>query len=222
MSFNDFHKTVHSSDRALLFSITMGATVWRYTSKGFNIEVTVESGSFLYSDYPGIQVSEFNNSGDSERNEVTLTLDTTAPICAHLLQYIPTQEIYLQVFSIELNDPDGEVINEWRGVYSRYEANYPEMGLVFAPFDMQMGREVLSTCFGLDCQWVQYDANCGLSPLAFDINGTLISRTNFDLTTNLNFTSISANHFLGGYIEINGLYGSERAWIRQVISSNVV
>ena len=216
--FNDKHKTVSESNEVRLYEIVFGTVTYRYTSA----EQTIEVAGNIYESLPGIENTGFNNTGDSQRNELTITVDFTTPIFTYLIEFIPTFEITCRILSIERDDPDMQVIHEWSGIYNRYEANHPRMDLIFAPFDRDLNRDALVTSYGVTCQWTQYDDNCGLNFNAFGLDGTVTAINGLLVTTNLTLNTPTADHFLGGFVQISGAFGLERAWIIAQSGANIV
>lgn len=218
MSYNQFHKTVASSNQVHLYEITIGSETTYYTSA----ELSIVIGGNTYVPLPGLASTEVNNTGEAQRNEVTINLPLDVRIAVYLIQFIPTTEITLAIYSLERDDPDEELIHEWSGVYVRYEANNPIFKMTFAPFDRELARDALSTSFGVDCQWTQYDLNCGLNPINFRQVGSVVSKNGLSIETDLTLNTPSDTHYLGGYIEVTGTYGEERAWIIAQSGANTV
>lgn len=209
MTLNAYHKTVYNSQPVMLYEITMGDTTWRHTGA----EVDLVVGAQTYTNYPGIGHSEVSNSGEAARNEVTIHLDSLHPLAQYLLAYVPTQEVFVTVSLLERADPDAQLVHEWSGVYLRHKFRAPEFSLICEPVDYEVNREAMQPSFAPDCQWTQYDSNCGLSSATFQEAGTVQSFTGLDVTTTADLTSIAADHFQGGFVEIAGAYGKERGLI---------
>ena len=209
MSFNDLHKTIEDSNRVQLYEISRSGFIVRYTSAEQNIIV----GGQTYAAFPGLSSTEVNNTGEDQRNQVTIELTTDEEIAQDLIRFIPSVEITLAIFSLERDDPEQQLIHEWSGIYVSYEANYPRMRLTFSPFDRELARDALSASFGVNCQWTQYDNNCGLSPLSFQESGNITAVNGTVIETDLNLISTSDEHFVAGFIQVGGEFGPERAWI---------
>ena len=209
MSFNDYHKTVDDSSESYIFQISIGNSTFLYTSSEMNIVV----GGNMYLSRSGLKSTELSNSGESERNNVNIELPIDDDIAQYLLRFIPSNEITLRISSIEIADPDREVIHQWTGIYVSYEANYPIFRMTFATFDQELSKDALATSFGVNCNWSQYDDNCKLNPNAHAATGTITAVTGLLIDSDFINDSITEEHYIGGYIELDGRFGAERAWI---------
>lgn len=209
MTLNAYHKTIDSSQPVMLYEITLGSTIWRHSGAEGDFTVAGQ----VYTFYAGIGHSEVYNSGEAARNEVTLSLDTNHPLAQYLLAYVPTAEIFVTISLFERADPDAELVHEWSGVYLRYSLKAPGFDLICAPVDYEINSEAMQPSFAPDCQWTQYDGVCGLSSATFQEVGTVQSFTGLDITTTANLTAIAGDHFQGGFVDIAGAHGRERAFI---------
>jgi hypothetical protein len=216
--FNDLHKSNQDSNRVILYDLSLGGTTWNYTSS--NMNVVVSGVTYLHA--PGIDNSEIHSSGDEQRNEVKLMLSSDLPLPIHVMKYIPSQEILLVIKSIEVDDPDSQVIEEWSGRYLEYEVNYPKFSMTFAPIERDMMREVLSPSYGIDCQLSQYDQVCGLAYTSFGVSAEITAVDGLQITVDINLSLPAVDHFVGGFVVASGLYGSEFSFILDTPSSSVI
>lgn len=217
--FVDFHETVQDSQPVSLYEFTIGGTIIRHTSA----ENTITVGGNDYTAFPGIQHTKVNNSGEASKNKVTITVTRDFELATWLLTYIPTTDIFLTIYSYERNDTtDNQLIHEFSGIYLRYISRYPSFKLEFAPLDYDSNKQIMRYSFAPICQHTQYDDFCGLNQNLFSLSGSITTVTGEQISTDQNLTSISVDHFVGGYIQLTGQYGLERAWIVSQIGANDV
>jgi len=208
--FNDTHKSTEDSNHAQIFTVTVGTVLYRYTSAESDLLV----GGNVYASYSGLESTALVSSGESQKNEVEISLDIEDELARYLMAYVPSVEIRILIESIERDDPGLERAHEWSGVYLRYEANHPEFKIVCVPLDTELERDALSTSFGIGCQWTQYDAStCGLAAEDFDIDVNISGIDGLTLTMDAVLDSIAGDHYLGGRLDIEGPYGTEYLWI---------
>lgn len=219
MSFDIFHESAYGSQPVALYTFTIGSEVIRHTSAETNITV----GGNLYTPFAGIKHTDIRNSGENAKNKVTVTVTRTFSLATWLLSYVPTTEIFLTIHAYERGDTvDEELNHEFSGVYLRYISEFPEFKLEFAPLDYDSTKEVMKYSFGPICQHTQYDDYCGLSAATFQATGTVTAVSANSITTSITLNTPTATHYVGGYIEMTGVYGFERAWITEQSGANTV
>jgi len=214
--YDDLHKTVQDSQPVTLYEFSIGGTTIRHTSA----ETVVAVGSFDYTPFPGISHTKVTNSGESAKNKVMVSTTRDFELASWLLKYIPTSDIFVSIYSKERNDPDGELIHEFSGVYLRYISKYPSFKLEFAPLDYDAAKQIMRYTFSPICQHTQYDDFCTLDQNLFVTTGSILTITDGVIVVDTVLTSISADHFVGGYIELAGKYGQERGWILAQIGAD--
>jgi len=217
MAFNDNHKSVSDSEPVFLYSITVGTVTYRHTAA----ELPITVGAQTWAVHQGIIHSEVSDTGDAAANEVTISLGHTHPVAVYLSSFIPTEEINVKIFLLERGDSAEEMPLFWSGVFTNYRQHFPTFDLICAPADYENNKQAMSPVWGPDCQWTQYDGNCQLNPGAFVESGTVVSTSGLTINTTADLTAIGAKHFQGGYVEISGAFGSERAWILLQTGNNV-
>lgn len=217
MTFNSKHKTISDSEPVFLYSITIGTTTYRHTAAELPITVDAQT----WGTHPGIIHSRVMDSGDAAANEVTISMGSTHPIAVYLSTYVPAHEITAEIYMLEREDAGAELILVWSGIFTKYKQRFPNFDLICEPGDYETRKQAMVPVWGPDCQWSQYDINCGLNPLSFVKSGTVLSFSGLTINTDASLTEVSATHFQGGYVEIDGEFGKERAWIISQSGSNV-
>ncbi|MEZ0155266.1 MAG: phage BR0599 family protein [Candidatus Reddybacter sp.] len=209
MAFNDKHKSLYLGEPVFLYDITMGSVTHRHTAA----ELPITVGATTWATHPGIIHSDVSDAGDQAAKEVTIALGATHPVAVYLSAYIPTIEITVKIYLLERGDVAEEMPLYWSGTFTRYRQHAPSFDLICEPADYEHGKEAMAPNYGPDCQWSQYDPNCQLAPGAFVEAGAVLSVSDLTINTDASLTAVAADHFQGGYIEITGDYGLERAWI---------
>lgn len=209
MSYNDFEKTPHSGEPAQLYEIKIGSTTYRHTSA----ELVLLPGGITYTP-ERISDSGIGQSGEEAANEVTITINHDHPVAKYLLEFIPTIEIAVKILDFQRPDTDEQVLPAWSGVVINWALRNEDFELVCKPDDYEIGdKAALAPSFGPDCQWTQYDGNCGLLTSGFMRSGTVLSVNGLVITTSANLSAEDPEHYRGGMVMINGEFGVERAWI---------
>lgn len=216
--FEDFHETVEDSQPVNLYQFTIGGTVIRHTSA----EKTISVSGIDYTPFPGIAHSKVSNSGEAAKNKVTISVTRDFQIATWLLAYIPTTDIFVTIYSYERADTDDQLIHEFSGIYLRYISRYPSFKLEFAPLDYDSNKQVMRYSFAPICQHTQYDDFCTLDQNLFVTSGLITAVNGETISTDQTLTGVSADHFVGGYIEVSGEFGQERAWITAQSGANDV
>ncbi len=207
--FETLHTSVEDSRPVTLYKITHGSKISRYTSAETDIVVN----SDVYAATLGIKHTKISNSGEANKNKVTVEVTRDFEMASWLMAYVPTTEILLSIYSFERDDISGGLIHEFTGVYLMYTSKYPAFKMEFAPLDYDSNKQVMRYSFSPICQHTQYDDYCSLDQNAFLKLGTVTDVTGDVITTDQTLTAISADHYVGGYVELSGVYGLERAWI---------
>lgn len=215
MAFNTNHKSISDSEPVFLYSITIGPKTYYHTAA----ELPITVGAITWEVLPGIIHSDVSDTGDAGANEVTISVGHTHPIAVYLSQYVPAHEITVVIQMLERGDT--ELALFWSGVFISYKKQFPAFDLICAPSDYEVAKPAMAPDFGPDCQWTQYDINCQLNPGSFIASGEVLSISGLTINTDANLTAVAADHFQGGYIEITGEFGQERAWILSQSGNNV-
>ena len=217
MPFATAHESEEDSLPVYLYTFTIGSTVYRYTSGARNYT----SATLSYEPLAGITHTDVQNSGEEAKNSCTVIIDYDNPISRWLRQYVPTTQITLEIQLYELG-VDSEAF-EFKGIYLSYLTKYPEFKMIFAPLDYTIAQGALQKSFGLNCQHTQYDAHCGLAPADFKFYGSISSYnsgTNIIGLGAVDLTTVAVDYYVGGFVELDGVYGAERAWVvSQTINS---
>ena len=218
MAFNDNHKSSYFGEPVFLYDITMGPVTYHHTAA----ELPITVGSTTWATHSGIMHTDAYDASDQAAKEVTISLGNTHPAAVYLSAYIPTIEITVKIYLLERADSALEMPLYWSGTFTRYRQHAPSLDLICEPADYENGKEAMAANYGPDCQWSQYDGNCQLSPGAFVESGDVLSISDLTINTDADLTAVAADHFQGGYIEISGDYGLERAWILSQSGANVL
>lgn len=213
MTFATQEESVYSGSPAELFKLELGTTAYYLTSA----EEDVIIGSITYESLE-VSHSGFVESGEAAKNELEFNLPVDHALATYLIQYIPSQEITLTVYRCHRSESPISVQPRWYGVATSWECSYPDFMITFAPADYEIDREMMPRRFGPDCQWTQYDDGCDLEPATF---GSVLTVSSFSgvgitFTTSLPAPSPVASpdeHFKGGFVQITGPHGPERARI---------
>ena len=210
MSFEIAHESVEDSAPVYLYDFIVGSTHYRYTSGARTYSV----GGLDYEPYPGIAHTAINNSSEDAKNSCTVTVGYDHPLSGWLRSYIPTQTITLTIKSYEIGE--SPTVFEFQGAYMKYVSRFPEFKMTFSPLDYTINQSALQKSYALNCQHSQYDQFCGLIATPFTLSATIATYTAstniVDLTpTSLN--GVATDYYVGGFIEIDGIYGKDKAWI---------
>ena len=210
MSFEIAHESVEDSKPVYLYEFVVGGTYYRYTSgsRTYNVD------NFDYEPYPGIEHSTVHNSGEDAKNSCTVTVDYDHPLSGWLRAYIPTQTIVLTIKSYEIGE--APTVFEFQGAYMKYTSRFPEFKMTFSPLDYTLNQGALQKSYALNCQHSQYDNFCGLNTATFSLAAviaTYTSSTNTIDVTPTNLNIVATDYYIGGFVEIDGKYGTDKAWI---------
>lgn len=219
MSFDEYHSSYDESQPVNLYTFTIGQKKLYYTSA----ESNVIANGITYKAYAGLKHSKLSNSGQDSKNKVKVTVTRSFELATWLLTYVPTAEIFLTIHTYERKDIyDEDVIYEFSGVYLEFTSKYPLFEMQFAPLDYDIRKKPMKYSFGPICQHTQYDPICGLVAANFTETGLISSTVGGAIITDIALDAVSAHHFEGGYIEVDGIYGIERAWILSQTGGNTI
>ena len=210
MTFEIAHESIEDSAPVYLYEFAVGGTTYYYTSGARTYNV----GGFDYTPYPGIAHTAINNSGEDAKNSCTVTVDYDHPLSGWLRTYIPTQSITLTIKSYEIGNLP--TYFEFQGAYMKYVSRYPEFKMTFSPLDYTLSQGALQKSYALNCQHSQYDQFCGLLAVNFLLATTITTYTAATNTIDVTPTSlngVSTDYYVGGFVELDGIYGKDKAWI---------
>lgn len=210
--YNDFNKSVENSSPIELYIFQLGTSSFHYTSA----EVNYSLFGITYKSISGLKNKGITDGQEANKNDVTVIVPIDLEIPQYLIEFIPSFEISVTINELERHDPDQEIIQKFKGIYQSYKYKYPEFSMKFSPFDADLKKQTMRYTFGPICQHTQYDNQCGLDRAVFAFQSEVFSITGLQVEIN---STMTLDTYYGGYIEIQGSNGPERAWIIEQIDS---
>lgn len=201
MTFDAYENSVESSRPIELYTFTLGALVWRYTSTTGS--VTVEGV-----EYPPLSVSRdpVAQTQEDQDQALMVTLPASTAICRYFITSVPGQLATVRIERYQV--PDGatpERIIMFEG--SIQSVSFEQQGVVakiaVQPFNVAFSRTVPKDVYSAVCNHVLYDAQCGLVEATYRttqevlvVAGNTLTIKNLDLQPD--------GYYTAGFVELVG------------------
>ena len=205
MAFNDYELAEHGGKPIELYEFNVGSDTYNYTSA--NIEYVAFGSTWVPID--GLDHSDIGQTGEN-KDDVSIMLPYDNEISVLFNKFILTKEITVSIFAVHESDVAQEKIHLTSGRVTARKIKFPMAELTMRSIDAEIARTVMTTSYGRDCQWAQYDGLCGLAEGDWEVVGTVTGINGFDISIDA-LGGQPADHFKGGMVKSTNNY---RAWIR--------
>lgn len=196
MTFNAIESSVQSASPVELYEIEYGPKRLLYTDQ----EDPYVHLSKTYLPMIPLKRTQFEESAELARNDITVTVPRNAPPAELFRIYPPSQEVSITISKIHRTDPDQEARALWTGriLNARWQGAFAELYCenLFASFR----RRGLRRVYQRQCDHDLYGPSCRASKPAFRVIASL-SAVDGVFVTAPQFDDISSNWFQGGFLE---------------------
>lgn len=173
MSFDPFESSVEDGQPVELYTFTIGAVTYRYTSDQKDISVDV------LGDFTAIPISRGKITASREKNGdvVEVRLPTSTPIALNYVLSVPGERVFLTIRRMHRPDVDQEAIIIFDGAVQqvRFEENRTVAALSVSSLASSENRQMPRLTFQGLCGHMLYDARCQIDETdpAFRFSGTV-------------------------------------------------
>lgn len=191
MSYTGSELSEFSGAPYKLYKISIGDKSWCYTTS------PIQKRAFFEDFIPASCMnSPIKSSSDTDKNDVTLTLEHTLPICQLLAARSPSTPAFLFIYEGHEGDPD--LIKTWHGRMVNFNFKPPVCELTTESVLTAMRRMAAALVISSRCSVPLYGPVCRVNPAAFvAIAGvTAVAGRNISVTG----ANLSPNWYAGGYI----------------------
>jgi uncharacterized phage protein (TIGR02218 family) len=202
MTYASRETSQYSGQPFELFLFQTAEQVWRLTSSD---KVRTYMGEHYAP--TALTHSEPNQGVELASGSIKLQLPADHEIALLFRAYIPVSPLWLTIYRAHEGEADSETVTYWTGKVTK--ATFAETcELECVPEQQALKKSVPCAVFGSQCNRVLYDAGCGVSRLAFRVQGTLLSVAG-DQIAAPEFAARPSGWWVNGYVE----FGSERRMI---------
>nr|WP_308006607.1 DUF2163 domain-containing protein [Xanthomonas albilineans] len=168
MTFADRERSVRNGAPVGLFEFSRGPLIWRYTNCGADYDAR----GIVYTNVPGFSDDVISQSGEIERDSLTLTVPASLPVVQHYLSVKPSTRTRLAIRSVHFGDEDPDL--EWIGYIAAIRRKRTGERLVTCQsIAATFGRPGLRLCWSRGCPYVVYDNRCTVNPDKFAVSTVL-------------------------------------------------
>lgn len=193
MSFDSKEQSNYRSKPGSLYQFTLGPQNWFYASG----EDNVEFGGNTYVAAP-ISDTGFKQSGDSAREDVTITLPLTAQIVLLFRGSPPSERVYVRIRRIEMDETDAPVA--WIGTITSCAPNDSVSADVVCKMMISTFKRLgLRLSYGRGCPHALYDRGCRVEKANFEISGAITQVSGSSIKVS-NISDKPQDYFRGGFI----------------------
>ncbi|EED38392.1 MULTISPECIES: phage BR0599 family protein [Stenotrophomonas] len=176
-----------------LYEFGRGSQRWRYTSSD-RVEI-YDSQSFSPE---AIKRGRLGQSAQEARSNLEVTVPLSLTLASVLRPYPPTDRIIVRWRRIRKSD--GAIRGTWNGVLSDFSERQNDLILTCQSNAGAAATNGLRRCWQAQCPFALFDADCGLNPELFRVDGVL-SAASAQTITSTAFAAKPDGWFVGGFIK---------------------
>lgn len=190
MTYLSRELSVQDGQPVELYIFAQGNTVWRYTTGV--APMTVDGNEFE----PAVIVrSDVSQTGEMNREGITLTMPRTHEFASQFLGYAPDRPVIVTLMRVHSTDGDLQTIVYWKGRITACRAGGSEVILECESVFTSLRRPGLRARYQRTCRHSLYGPGCGLDPEAFAVTAQV-----FGLSANhVGLTVPAAGAYSDGY-----------------------
>jgi uncharacterized phage protein (TIGR02218 family) len=178
----------------LLYDFTRDTKTWRYTSADRDIIL----GANTYTALP-IKCSEINQTGDSQSDEVTITMPAAEEMPSLFVSVPPVDRVKVTVRRYHKDDADSAI--RYVGYVDRVKRITPlKAELKCKTLDATLRRAGARLMWQRTCPHALYSRPCGVNRASYAVAATATAVSGVNLSATALGSSVDG-HFYGGYIE---------------------
>lgn len=184
-----------------LYKFSRGVTAeYLLTSSDSNI-------TFGGEDYSTTQIkrTKIEQTGEMERNEITVMVQRDSPILANFVGFPRTEIMTLTIFREHLNDTDSEFIIIWQGRVLTADFKANQGVLTCEPIYTSLKRPGLWRKYQAQCPHVLYGSECQIDEQSFRSDGVIIGIVDFTIQATV-WTAFADDYFDGGFVIFDGVH----------------
>lgn len=206
MAYDVFEASVEAGRPIELYTFTIGAEVFRYTSA----EDVVSYSSNDYQPRPMDRNSPTLSSSENGRQQLELTLPKDDPISQRYIAIVPATRVELEVLRFHRDDsPNGFILWQGRITSARFENQGTVCRLFSVSSEAALTRPTPGRKFQGLCNFVLYDGFCQVVKANFKHTDDVVAESGREITVNGILSAKGASWAVGGTIEV----GSEKRLI---------
>lgn len=198
MTFDVAERSNYDGQPIALYEFSIGTHVWRYTSDEEKFTLPGSPDPLVF-DPLAISDSGIVQSGDGQKNDVSITLPSNAPIAQLFTTTPPSEEIWVKIRRGHHGETIAPVI--WVGTLSSSK----QTGLRTTTLTNQMltatfNRNGLRLGWGRGCPHALYDRNCRVNKTLWAVAMTVLSFDGNSIVSP-SLALFENNYFSGGFFE---------------------
>lgn len=201
-AFNIFEKSSREGKPVTLYEFTWGETVWRYTSVDIDIQwpyIDGDPDNGIW--WTGIPISDDGFTQGPQAEPLTVTLPARLPVCQLFRSTPPSTSIWLKVQRFHKSDPEQEAVTYWVGTVGNVKRKTPLTSqIVGLSIDSTLGRAGLRLCWGRNCPYAVYDADCRANKELFKTVATITAISGISITVDT-LGAFAGEQYNGGFFE---------------------
>ncbi len=217
MAFDTYEESVEQNRPIELYTISLGATVWRYTSSDGPIVLASET-------YEPLSISRgaHDQSQEDQDQQVEIRLPGDTPICRFYIVSVPGESATVLVERYqELDGATPQRIIMYDGVIETVSfEDGGEVGVLsIQNLRRAYSRSVPRDVYSAVCNHVLYDSRCKVAEASFRVTQEVLSVSGNEMTIN-NLNLQADGYWVPGFVELTGSAQDFRVILKHV--GNVV
>lgn len=222
MSFDDKEISNYEGAPTRLYEFLLGDNAaWRYSAGEQAVTITVDSEDRVFLPIP-ISDTGITESGDSQSDDFTITMPSTAPFTQLFIGTPPSESIFVVVRDSHLGADDAPVV--WSGTVRSHKRGRDALTheVICRSLTASLDRNGLRLSWSRGCPHALYDRSCKVNPNSYAVTTQVVALdTNGDIQLS-GIGGYANNWFAGGYLEFTGAAGvTERRGIKSHASGKI-
>lgn len=201
MAYDVFEASVEAGRPIELYTFTIGAEVFRYTSA----EDVVSYSANNYQPRPMNRTAPTLSSDQRGRQQLEMTLPKDDPVSQRYIAIVPATRVNLEVLQFHRDDsPNGQILWQGRITSVKFEKQGTVARFFSVSSEAALARPIPGRKYQGLCNHVLYDVRCKVTKASFQHTGNVDAENNRVLTVNGLLAAKGAGWAVGGTVEISG------------------
>lgn len=200
MTYESYETSVETSQPVELYTITLGSTVWYYTSGA--IAVTI--GGTTWEPLSISRTSQEQSQEDQDQ-QVEVTLPASTPVCRFFIASVPGQSVEIVVERIQALDVGETRMVMYAGIVQSvtFEDGGTKAVLSVVTSQAAFSKAVPRDVYSAVCNHILFDDRCGLAEASWRVTAEVLSIVGNVLTID-GLSGEADGYYTAGFIELTG------------------
>jgi len=201
MTYESYETSVETSQPVELYTVTLGSTVWYYTSGALAVTI----GGTTWEPLAGLSRTAQPQSQEDQDQQVEITLPASTPVVRFFIASVPGQSVEIVVERIQILDVTEARMVMYSGLVQSvtFEDGGTKAVLSVVTSQSAFSKAVPRDVYSAVCNHVLFDDRCGLAEASWRVTAEVLSIVGNVIEID-GLSSEADGYYTAGFIELTG------------------